>query len=341
MRLKKLVLPILCILLLLSVPFAAAFGSVKITAAEISRIIAGAIFKIPVDSDVKWDIIWLLRLPRIVLAACIGAGLSVCGAVMQAIVKNPLADPYILGVSSGASLGATLAIMLGIGTVFGDNFIGVTAAVGAFAASLGVMILANIKGRASSMQLLLSGMALSALCSSFTGFIVFLAHNKDGIQTITYWLMGSLGHASWDSLLVLFPVVCAGIIFFCTQSRILNLMLLGDETAITLGTDLHKYRHLYLMIASLIVGFAVYSSGMIGFIGLVIPHICRMLMGTDHRLLLPAAALAGAVFMIWADVLCRVIINGSELPIGILIALLGAPCFVYLMQKRTYGFGGT
>lgn len=141
-------------------------------------------------------------------------------------------------------------------------------------------------------------------------------------------------------LAVIFPLFAAGSAFFVGQSRILNLMLLGDETAITLGTDLHGYRQLYLIVVAVIVGFAVYASGMIGFVGLVIPHVFRMLLGTDHRLLVGASALGGAIFLIWADVLCRVIIPGSELPIGILISLIGAPCFVYLMLRQNYGFGG-
>lgn len=338
---NRIVVPFLCLLLLLSVFTAVTFGSVEITVSEACGIIYSALTGTSSGAlAVNNDIIWLLRLPRIVLAACVGAGLSVCGVVMQAIVKNPLADPYILGISSGASLGATLSILLGVGQIFGADFVGVTAAAGAFMVSLGVLLLSNIGGRADSVKLLLSGMALSALCSAFSSFIVYFSNNKEGIQNITYWLMGSLASAAWDRLLFVFPVIACCIVFFCTQSRILNLMLLGDETAVTLGTDLHKYRHLYLIFSSVIVGLAVYSAGVIGFVGLVVPHIFRMIFGTDHNLLLPATALGGAVFLIWADVLCRTVITGAEIPIGILVSLVGAPCFVYLMIKRTYGFGG-
>ena len=153
-------------------------------------------------------------------------------------------------------------------------------------------------------------------------------------------MMGSLAGAKWEKLLFIAPVILLGTLFFWTQHRTLNLMLLGDDAAVTLGTDLHKWRQLYLLISSAMIGFVVYSSGMIGFVGLIIPHIVRMVVGTDHKKLIPLSALLGAVFLIWADVLCRVIIHGSELPIGILTSMIGAPCFIFLMVRKKYGFGG-
>lgn len=286
------------------------------------------------------DIVWLLRLPRLVLAALVGMGLSVCGVIMQAVVKNPLADPYILGISSGASLGATAAILLGIGVAWGENFVGIAAFIGAFIMSLGVLFISNLGGRSNSVKLLLAGMALSAVCGAFSSFIVYFANNKEGMQTIAYWMMGSFAGAKWETLAVIAPIVVLAVLFFWSQSRMLNLMLLGDESALTLGTDLHIYRQLYLLVSALIVGFVVYSAGMVGFVGLVVPHVIRMLVGTDHKKLIPVSALTGAVFLVVADGLCRVIIPRTELPIGILISLIGAPCFVYLMIKKTYGFGG-
>lgn len=286
------------------------------------------------------DIVWLLRLPRLVLAALVGMGLSVCGVIMQAVVKNPLADPYILGISSGASLGATAAILLGIGVAWGENFVGIAAFIGAFAMSLGVLFISNLGGRSNSVKLLLGGMALSAVCGAFSSFIVYFANNKEGMQTIAYWTMGSFAGAKWETLAVIAPIVVLAVLFFWSQSRMLNLMLLGDESALTLGTDLHIYRQIYLLVSSLIVGFVVYAAGMVGFVGLVVPHVIRMLVGTDHKKLIPVSAMTGAVFLVIADGLCRVIIPRTELPIGILISLIGAPCFVYLMIKKTYGFGG-
>lgn len=284
--------------------------------------------------------VWYLRLPRLVLAVGIGMALAVCGVVMQAIVKNPLADPYVLGISSGASLGATLAIMAGVGAVFGGNAVGVMAFIGAFAVSVLVVGLANVGGRANSVKLLLAGMALSSVCSAFSNFIVYTAHDREGMQTVTYWMMGSMAGATWERDGAVLLVAFLGTGFFWTQHRNLNLMLLGDESAITLGTDLHRWRQLYLLISAAMVGFAVYAAGMIGFVGLIIPHVVRMVFGTDHKKLIPIAALLGAIFLLWADVACRVLIRGTELPIGILTSMIGAPCFIYLMARKKYGFGG-
>lgn len=335
---------LLALALVMALLWALSIGTVKLPLEKIVEAIVNQLgADTPIDAVGKGpihDIVWLLRMPRLLLAALVGCGLSVCGVIMQAIVKNPLADPYILGISSGASLGATAAILLGIGIAWGENFVGIAAFLGAFAISLGVLFISNLGGRSNSIKLLLAGMALSAVCGAFSSFIVYFANNKEGMQTIAYWMMGSFAGARWDNLAVLAPIIICAVVFFWTQSRMLNLMLLGDESALTLGTDLHLYRQGYLLISSLIVGFVVYAAGMVGFVGLVVPHVVRMLVGTDHKKLIPVAALTGAVFLVIADGLCRIIIPRTELPIGILISLIGAPCFVYLMVKKTYGFGG-
>ena len=339
-----LVMLLLAVLLVLAFLWALSIGTVKLSFVQIyegivNQFTSGMAIETAGQGPVH-DIIWLLRLPRLVLAALVGMGLSVCGVIMQAVVKNPLADPYILGISSGASLGATAAILLGIGVALGENFVGIAAFIGAFAMSLGVLFISNLGGRSNSIKLLLGGMALSAVCGAFSSFIVYFANNKEGMQSIAYWMMGSFAGAKWENLMIIAPIVILAVLFLWTQSRMLNLMLLGDESALTLGTDLHIYRQIYLLVSSLIVGFVVYSAGMIGFVGLVVPHVIRMLVGTDHKKLIPVSALTGAVFLVIADGLCRVIIPRTELPIGILISLIGAPCFVYLMIKETYGFGG-
>ena len=339
-----LIMLILAVFLVLAFLWALSIGTVKLSFIQIyegivNQFTSGIAIETAGQGSLH-DIIWLLRLPRLVLAALVGMGLSVCGVIMQAVVKNPLADPYILGISSGASLGATAAILLGIGVALGENFVGIAAFIGAFAMSLGVLFISNLGGRSNSVKLLLAGMALSAVCGAFSSFIVYFANNKEGMQTIAYWMMGSFAGAKWETLAVIGPIVVLAVMFFWTQSRMLNLMLLGDESALTLGTDLHIYRQIYLLVSSLIVGFVVYAAGMVGFVGLVVPHVIRMLVGTDHKKLIPVSALTGAVFLVIADGLCRVIIPRTELPIGILISLIGAPCFVYLMIKKTYGFGG-
>lgn len=334
----------LCICLVIAILVALTIGSVNLQINEIVGTIVNQLKTgVAIDDPSKGfihDIVWLLRMPRIVLAMIVGMGLSVSGVIMQAVVKNPLADPYILGVSSGATLGATAAILLGIGTVLGDDFVGIAAFIGAFMVSLAVLFISNIGGRANSTKLLLAGIALSSVCSAFSSFIVYFASNVDGIQSITYWLMGSFAGARWSTIIFICPIIIICIVYFWMQSRILNLMLLGDDSAITLGTDLHFHRQIFLLLSSLIVGLAVYTSGMIGFVGLIVPHIVRMLFGTDHIRLLTVSALIGAIFLVISDALCRVILPGTELPIGILISLIGAPCFVYLMIKKTYVYEG-
>lgn len=291
-------------------------------------------------SDGVRDVVWLIRLPRLVLAVGVGMGLSVCGVVMQAVVKNPLADPYVLGVSSGAYLGATLALMLGLGSFLGGSAMGVLGCVGAFLVSLAAMALANLGGRANAVKLILAGTALSAVCSGISNCVIFLLNDDHAAAAVVQWSMGSLAGADWTSNAVILSVVLLGTLFFWTQHRKLDLMLLGDDAAVTLGADLHRWRLLYLTVCALLVGFVVYKAGLIGFVGLIVPHAVRMLFGTAHKRLLPISALLGAIFLVWADVLCRVVMPGNELPIGVLTSLVGAPVFLYLMVRKKYGFGG-
>ena len=331
---------VLLALLVLSVLAAVSFGTIG----DVYRVILHELFGL--GDPAVWgsggvhDVVWLIRLPRLILAIGVGMGLSVCGVVMQAIVKNPLADPYVLGVSSGAYLGATLAMLLGLGTILGGSAMGVLGCAGAFLVSLAVVGLANLGGRANAVKLLLAGSALSAVCSGFSNLFIFILNDDHAASAVVQWSMGSLAGADWQSNGVILPVVLAGSLFFWTQYRNLNLMLLGDESAVTLGTDLHRWRLVYLLVSALLVGFVVYKAGLIGFVGLLIPHVVRMVFGTDHKKLIPLSALLGAIFLIWADVLCRVVLPGNELPIGVLTSLVGAPVFVYLMARRKYGFGG-
>nr|WP_198134014.1 iron ABC transporter permease [Clostridium saudiense] len=335
---------ILLVILFLSIGFAVTIGSVDISIKEVYQVILYKLLNIgdsSIGTGAVADVVWLIRMPRIVLAIAVGVGLSVVGIVMQAIVKNPLADPYILGVSSGASLGATLAVVLGIGSSFGSNSLGIMGFIGAFGVSILVLIISNIGERSNSIKLLLAGMALSSVCSSFSSFLVYISDDSQKLKTITFWLMGSLAGAKWNEIVIIMPIIILGVIFFMTQYRTLNLMLLGDEVSITLGTDLHKFRIIYLVITSLMIGLLVYVSGMIGFVGLIIPHIVRMIFGTDHKKIIPISALLGAIILIWADVLSRALIKGTEIPIGIVISIIGSPLFVWLMIKKNYGFGGS
>ncbi|MFC4305394.1 FecCD family ABC transporter permease [Cohnella boryungensis] len=333
---------------LLSVGIAVSLGQVDVPLADSYRILLYKLSGIQIGdmSDIlagqHLNIIWNIRFPRVILALLIGAGLSLCGTVMQAAVQNPLADPYILGVSSGASLGATFSIMIGFGTMgfLGQTGVAFWAFAGAFGASMLVLALAGIGGKMSSVKLVLSGMVINALCTAFANFIIYFANNTEGIRSVTFWTMGSLAAAKWDRLPLVAIIVLAAALLFLFQSRILNTMLLGDETAVTLGINLNLYRRIYLLFTAVITGVMVASCGMIGFVGLIIPHLVRGIVGSDHRRLMPTSILIGGIFLVWTDVLARIAIPKVELPIGIITALIGAPMFMYMLIKKGYNFGG-
>lgn len=333
----------LFILPILSILYAVTVGSADLSVKQVYDIILYELFRLGdpelLASGAVHDIVWVIRLPRIMLGVGVGMGLAVVGVVMQAIVKNPLADPYILGISSGASLGATLSILLGVG-VFRATSVGFGAFVGAMTVSFAVIAIANIGGRITSIKLVLTGVALSSMCSAISNFIVYVADDRDRFMTVSFWLMGSLAGAQWEQDGIILLVVICATLFFLTQSRMLNLMLFGDETAITLGRNLKRYRQVYLVIASLVIGFVVYASGTIGFVGLIIPHFVRGFFGVDHKKLIPLSALCGSVFLVWADIVSRTIRPNTEVPIGVLISLVGSPIFIMLMIRKTYSFGG-
>lgn len=285
------------------------------------------------------DIVWILRMPRILLAACVGMGLTLSGIIMQAVVKNPLADPYILGVSSGASLGATCAIFGGLGAYLGSQSIGICAFTGAFTVSVLVIAISGRSKNKSSSNLLLSGMAVSAICASLSSLIAFLGRDKEGMEAITYWLMGNVANAKIGNVIILMILFLIIFAYFLTQTRILNLMLVGYESAVTMGVDLEKYIKKYLILNGLLVGFIVFNSGTIGFVGLLIPHAVRLFFGANHRKLLPVAVVFGGLAAVVLDILSRTLIKGIDVPLGVIFAILGAPCFIYMMLKQNYRYG--
>lgn len=315
----RLALVILAAALILSLGLAVSVGSMAIPMGDVYQVMAYELFGLGDGS--QWgsggvhDVVWLIRLPRLVLAAATGAGLGLCGAVMQAMVQNTMADPYILGVSSGAYLGA-------------------------FLAAAAVLLLSRLGGRSTPIKLLLSGVALSAVCSALGNFCIVLENDDHAAAALVQWTMGGMGAANWPGNAIACGVVVSGGLFFWSQYRTLNLMLLGDDCAGTLGVELAGRRLMYLLVVAAMVGVLVYQAGMVGFVGLIIPHGVRLLFGSDHRTLLPLAGLTGAVFLVWMDVLCRVVLPGNEIPIGILTALVGAPVFLALLARRRYGFGG-
>ena len=291
------------------------------------------------ESGILGDVVAYLRLPRFVMGMVIGGALAVCGTVMQAVMKNPLADPYLLGISSGAGLGAVLAIVLGFSDFAGYDCIGIFAFAGAMAITLAILAISLYCGRANNLAVLLSGLALNAVCSAAISFLVAVFADAEKIQSVTFWLMGSLLKNDWQSIGFMAAVVAAVSAFLLTRFRILNLMLLGDEVSVTLGHDLSNSRRLYILLCAVVVGIVVYNAGMIGFVGLIIPHIARLVVGNNHLKLLPLSMLLGAVFLTLADTIGRLAVIGSEIPIGVIASLFGSPVFVYLLINRKHGYG--
>ncbi len=286
------------------------------------------------------NVIFELRLPRVLLALCVGMGLTLSGIIMQGIVENPLADPYVLGISSGANLGAAVAIFLGLGTMYGSGVVSIFAFLGSIASSFLVMIIANQSGGKDTAKLLLGGIAIGLICSSVSGFLVYKGNEKESMEALSFWLMGNVGNAHIEDVLILFGVVAVIFAYFLTQIRVLNVMLLGYETAIILGINLTNYVYKYLIVNGILVGLIVYNAGLIGFVGLIIPHITRSFIGSNHQKLLPIAVMVGGIFTVLMDILSRTIARGVEIPLGVMFALVGSPILIYLVIKRSYGFFG-
>ncbi|WP_419747614.1 FecCD family ABC transporter permease [Clostridium perfringens] len=339
---KKVFIAVLLILLFISsIILGISFGAVDIPPYDVYRVFLYKVFGIKIGNldeilnSTLFDIIWGVRMPRVLLGAFAGMALAMVGVIMQATIQNPLGDPYILGLSSGASLGATFSILIGFSGVLSSFGAPLGAFLGALIASIFVYFLAKIGGRITPFKMILAGMVISSICSSLTSLIIFLSKNNEGIRTVNFWMMGSLAGAEWSNIVLPIAISVIPLIYFFTQYRNLNLMVLGDETSITLGLNIEKHRKIYMILSSLITGVIVSVCGTIGFVGIMIPHIVRLIFGTDHKTLLPFSALVGAIFLIWADVIARCAITNMELPIGIITSVIGAPFLLWLMVKGT------
>lgn len=284
------------------------------------------------ERGVNDQIIWEIRTPRALLGFVVGAALSVTGAVLQALVRNPLADPYILGVASGASLGAVTVLVLGSGVAAGLGVSGAAFA-GALLALLAVFILGRQGETLVPTKLILAGVALSYVLSSVTSYLQIIAE-PNRIQGVLVWLLGTLTLSGWGDLGLPAIVTVLSTGWLLVRARPLNALLMGDEAAASLGVDLRRFRSELLVVSSLLVAVVVAVSGSIGFVGLMIPHIVRMLVGSDHRRLLPAAALLGGSYLVWIDILARSIRRPVEVPLSIITAAIGGPFFLWLMRRR-------
>ncbi|KXK00729.1 MAG: Fe3+-siderophore ABC transporter permease [Acidobacteria bacterium OLB17] len=271
-----------------------------------------------------------IRLPRVLLGACVGASLAVAGAALQALLRNPLAEPYLLGVSNGAALGTMLAFV-----VFGNYILArpLLAFAGAAAASVVVYSLARTRAGMNVERLVLSGVIVTTFLSSV---IIMLTTLLDAarLRSFTFWLLGDLSQATWSGVYLRFGAMIAATLVLASQSRALNLMMLGERDAVDFGVETGRVRLLVFGASSLVVGAAVAASGSVGYVGLIVPHLLRLAFGSDNRIVVPMSAIAGAAFVVLADLAARVAIAPRELPVGAVTALLGAPLFIYLLRKN-------
>ncbi|WP_273430183.1 iron ABC transporter permease [Chitinibacter tainanensis] len=318
--------PVLLAVLLLLLLLSAASGAVEIPLAELPRVVLG--HSTAAEAELWRSIVLEVRLPRLLFAALAGVVLALAGAVMQALFRNPLAEPGLVGISSGASLGAVCAIVLG-----GGSF--TLLASSAFVGSLLATAAAYHLGRRhpGMAGLLLAGIAINAVCGSLIGLFTYLADDNQ-LRSLTFWNMGSLAGASWPRLLVLLPLLLLLSALVLRYWRALNALLLGEREALYLGFPFKSIRRQLILLTALLIGPLVAATGGIGFVGLVVPHVVRMLLGADHRRLLPAAMLGGAIALVLADWLARTVVQPAELPIGIVTSLVGGPFFLWLLLSR-------
>lgn len=305
-----------------------------LAAVSIISLFIGSVW-VPPQYILQSEILWQIRIPRILVAALVGMMLGVSGVVLQGILRNPLADPYILGVSAGAGVGAAAAMGLRLNFVFlGMSSVPIFAFIFAIGAVLVVYRLSFVSDRSSPEALILGGVAVSAFASAILALIVIISGQ---LQSIYFWLLGSLSMASYTDVITLIPYLAIGLTAAYFYSKELNVLLLGEEMALTMGVEVAKVRGLMILIATLMTAAAVSVSGLIGFVGLIIPHFVRLLIGPNHRSLIPISAIGGALLMIVADAIGRTVISPVEMPIGVVMALLGSPFFLYLLNKRRRG----
>lgn len=319
------------LLLLLSVAVAVTIGPARISVPDVWSAVAAHLgFGSSDLSPIRDGIIWNLRMPRTLLAAVCGAGLAVCGTVMQSLLRNPLADPFVLGVSSGASTGAVVVVVLGVGG--GAVSLSAGAFVGALC-SFGLVLLLSHTLGGSTDRVVLSGVAAMQLFSALTSFVVMTSADAEQTRGVLFWLLGSLSGVGWSEVAVC-AAVLAGCLTVClAHARTLDAFAFGQDAAAALGVNVARTRIVLLCTTALLTAALVSAAGAIGFVGLVLPHAARALTGSGHRRLLPVTALAGAVFLVWVDTLARTVLDPQEVPVGVVTALIGVPAFVLVLYR--------
>ncbi len=332
----------LAVALVLCVIMATSLGAVAIATSDVAKILLARLPGLSPTrtwSDQAEAIILQIRLPRVVTAAVVGSALAAAGAVFQGLLRNPMADPYIIGTSGGAALGATIALILPIQVVwYGFTLVPLAAFAGALIAVLIVYRIARVGPRTPITNLLLAGFATSSMMAAVMSFLMVIRGRT--LHQVILWTMGGVTTSGWRQLEIVTPLMLAGVAAAYSMAGDLNAFLLGEEQAAHLGVDVERRKLVLLMVGSLLTGAAVSISGLVGFIGLVVPHMARLVFGPDHRLLLPTSALLGSLFLVLADLLARLLIAPAEIPVGIITALIGAPFFIYLLRqsKREYAF---
>ena len=320
--------------LLVSCVISLGVGPARVPVEVVWRIVAYKTFGL---GEANWPagqehIVWLIRVPRMLLGALVGAGLALIGAVLQAVTRNPLADPHLLGVTSGATLGAVI-VVLHVGEIIGLLTLPIAAFIGALLSMLVVLAVASRNGRLESDRLLLCGVAVSFVMMAAANLLLFMGDHR-AASAVMFWMLGGLGLARWELLAIPAATVVLGLLVLVGMARPLNALMAGEQTAVTLGLNARNVRLKVFLVASLMTGVLVSISGSIGFVGLMIPHIARRLVGAEHRRLLPVCALLGSLFLVWVDVAARTLIAPEDLPIGVATAAIGGVFFIGLMRKR-------
>ncbi|MEU1201690.1 iron ABC transporter permease [Streptomyces sp. NPDC005813] len=330
------------LLLLVSLVGGVGLGAAGIGWGEVLRFLwAGATGgTVRAEDAAPYTIVWEIRLPRVLLGAVVGAGLATVGVAVQAMVRNALADPFVLGISSGAAVGANAVILLGAFAGLGVWALSASAFGSALAAMALVYAVARSPHGLTPLRLILTGTALAYGFEAVTTVMVFGAARGEAARSAMMWLLGSLGGATWAQLPLAAVTVTAGWAWLRLRAEALNALAMGDETSAALGVQPARLRRELFLVTAAVTGTVVAVSGAVGFVGLMVPHLVRMAVGADHRRVLAVAPLAGAVLLVWADVLSRLLLAPAELPVGVITAVVGVPAFLLLMRRAGHAFGG-